>query len=131
MSLARPARCWLSSGEMRLILLFLTAAALAGADEPKYLDPKQPVRVRVEDLLARMTLEEKIGQMNMPCVYLKGLGGSSSGEDRVLDQQTIVAKMEGCRRFAAGQFAAGLGPGGGFFTLANTVLYKGTRQQAE
>lgn len=29
----------------------------------KYKDPKQPVGARVEDLLGRMTLEEKIGQM--------------------------------------------------------------------
>lgn len=29
----------------------------------KYKDPKQPVGVRVKDLVGRMTLEEKIGQM--------------------------------------------------------------------
>lgn len=29
----------------------------------KYKDPKQPVEVRVKDLLGRMTLAEKIGQM--------------------------------------------------------------------
>ncbi len=27
-----------------------------------YLDPSQPIKKRVEDLLARMTLEEKVGQ---------------------------------------------------------------------
>lgn len=32
-------------------------------DYVKYKDPNQPVAVRVEDLLSRMTLEEKIGQM--------------------------------------------------------------------
>jgi beta-glucosidase len=31
--------------------------------QPGYLDPSSPVSARVEDLLARMTLEEKIGQM--------------------------------------------------------------------
>lgn len=35
----------------------------AQVDEMKYKDPKQPVAVRVKDLLSRMTLEEKIGQM--------------------------------------------------------------------
>ncbi len=30
---------------------------------PLYKDPSQPIEARVEDLLARMTLEEKIGQM--------------------------------------------------------------------
>ena len=34
-------------------------------EKPIYLDPSQPIEVRVEDLLARMTLKEKIGQMNM------------------------------------------------------------------
>lgn len=32
---------------------------------PLYLDPAQPVEARVEDLLARMSLDEKIGQMTL------------------------------------------------------------------
>ena len=112
--------------------LALAVAVILMAEDPvRYLDPKQPVSIRVEDLLARMTLEEKIGQMNMPCVYLKALGGVSSEEDRVLDERTITTKIANCRRFAAGGMFEGVGPGGGFFTLANTVLYRGTRQQAE
>ncbi|KAK3011979.1 hypothetical protein RJ639_011183 [Escallonia herrerae] len=39
------------------------AAMAVGAEYMKYKDPSQPVGVRVEDLLMRMTLEEKIGQM--------------------------------------------------------------------
>ncbi|KAK3003885.1 hypothetical protein RJ639_019717, partial [Escallonia herrerae] len=39
------------------------AATAVGAEYMKYKDPNQPVGVRVEDLLMRMTLEEKIGQM--------------------------------------------------------------------
>ncbi|XP_028788855.1 uncharacterized protein LOC114744879 isoform X1 [Neltuma alba] len=35
----------------------------AQAEYMKYKDPKQPVATRVKDLLSRMTLEEKIGQM--------------------------------------------------------------------
>jgi beta-glucosidase len=66
-----------------------------------------------------MTLEEKVGQMNMPCVYEDALG------------RTVESKMEGVRKFAAGQHLAGLGPGGGFFTLPNTILHGGTRQQVE
>lgn len=38
-------------------------AAIAEAEYVRYKDPKQPVAVRVRDLLRRMTLEEKIGQM--------------------------------------------------------------------
>src|SRR5215212_3491108 len=37
--------------------------ATATAGNPIYTDPSQPVETRVEDLLKRMTLDEKIGQM--------------------------------------------------------------------
>jgi beta-glucosidase len=96
------------------------AALLLGgaADRPAYLDPTLPVDTRVDDLLPRMTLEEKIGQMNMPCVYEDRLG------------EGVPAKTEACRRFAAGTYEPGIGPGGGFFTLPNTILHEGPRQQA-
>ena len=86
---------------------------------PAYLDASQPMHRRIEDLLGRMTLEEKIGQMNMPCVYEDGLGKDDP------------AKMAGCRNFAEGTHEPGIGPGGGFFTLANTILHEGPRQQAK
>jgi beta-glucosidase len=88
-------------------------------DVPLYLDSTQLIENRVEDLLGRMTFEEKLGQMNMPCVYVKGLGN------------TIDEKFDGCRKFAEGKKEQGIGPGGGFFTLPNTILHKGPRQQAE
>jgi beta-glucosidase len=72
----------------------------------------------VEEILARMTLEEKVGQMNMPCVYEGRLG------------EDLAAKAVACRRFAEGTHEPGIGPGGGFFTLANTILHEGPRQQA-
>jgi beta-glucosidase len=100
------------------LVLFISAAAFAQPN-PIYLDPHQPVEVRVRDLLGRMTLEEKIGQMNMPCVYVDALG------------KEISAKIEACRRFTEGTREAGVGPGGGFFTLPNTVLPEGTRREAE
>ena len=43
-------------------LIIVMAATLAFAQEP-YKDPSQPVETRVADLLSRMTLKEKIGQM--------------------------------------------------------------------
>jgi beta-glucosidase len=94
--------------------LLLTGAA----DRPPYLDPSLPIDTRIDDLLSRMTLEEKVGQMNMPCVYEDRLG------------EGIPAKTEACRRFAAGTYEPGIGPGGGFFTLPNTILHEGPRQQA-
>ncbi|XP_074589573.1 uncharacterized protein LOC141845410 [Curcuma longa] len=44
--------------------LFLVCfAAMAGAEYVKYRDPAQAVSVRIRDLMKRMTLAEKIGQM--------------------------------------------------------------------
>ncbi|MFA6030570.1 MAG: glycoside hydrolase family 3 N-terminal domain-containing protein [Elusimicrobiota bacterium] len=46
------------------LLTFLVPFASAAAPEkPLYKDPKAPVEARVKDLLGRMTLEEKVGQM--------------------------------------------------------------------
>src|SRR5207249_6400597 len=36
-----------------------------------------------------------------------------------------------CRRFAAGTYTNDIGPGAGFFTLADTILHEGAEQQAE
>ena len=86
---------------------------------PVYRDPLYPIDRRVEDLLSLMTLEEKIGQMNMPCVYVNELG------------KDIPEKTEACRNLAEGKFPGFPGPAGGFFTLANTILQEGTLQQAK
>jgi beta-glucosidase len=102
-----------------LVALAAVADPFPGGEGPAYLDPGQPVAVRVDDLLGRMTLEEKLGQINMPCVYEPRLGPDDD------------AKKEACRRFAEGTYEPGVGPGGGFFTLPNTILHEGPRQQAE
>ena len=91
----------------------------ASTPAPIYLDAKQPIEARVEDLLARMTLKEKVGQLNLPCVYVDQLG------------KDIPEKMEACKRFAAGTYTDQIGPGSGFFTLADTILHQGARQQVE
>jgi len=41
---------------------------------PVYLDPTQPLQERIDDLIGRMKLKEKVGQLNMPCVYVDQLG---------------------------------------------------------
>ncbi len=84
-----------------------------------YRDFSQPVDVRVEDLLSRMTLAEKIGQINMPCLYKRELG------------EGVKDKMEGSRRFTLGRSEPGIGPAGGFFTMANHILLEGPAQQAK
>jgi len=114
--------------------VMILAAALsipaAAQDKPLYLDARQPVEKRVEDLLRRMTLEEKVGQMNMPCVYRAEMGGgaTNTGEAAV---RYVAVKTESCRKFAAGKHLPGLGPGGGFFTAADNILPEGPRRQAE
>ncbi|KAK6926593.1 Glycoside hydrolase, family 3, N-terminal [Dillenia turbinata] len=45
------------------LLLICCAAGLTQAEYSKYKDPRQPLNVRIKDLMNRMTLEEKIGQM--------------------------------------------------------------------
>ncbi|MBV9082067.1 MAG: hypothetical protein JOZ62_05285, partial [Acidobacteriaceae bacterium] len=98
---------------------FSAALAQPAGQTPVYLDPKRPIEERIGDLMRRMTLKEKIGQLNLPCVYVRELGTD------------IPAKTEACRRFAAGTYTDEIGPGSGFFTLANEILHKGARQQAE
>ncbi len=89
----------------------------APAEPPIYRERSRPIDERVDDLLARMTLEEKVGQMNMPCVYMDQFG------------RDIASKREGVRRFVTGDLLP-IGPGGGFFTLANEIVPEGARQQA-
>jgi beta-glucosidase len=101
------------------LCLIAACAKSAKTGQPLYLDSAQPLEKRVADLLGRMTLEEKVGQMNMPCVYENELG------------RTIPEKMAACQKFAAGTYLQSFGPGGGFFTLPNTILHVGTRQQVE
>lgn len=45
------------------LLLLMCWAYIGEADYMKYKDPKQPINVRIKDLMDRMTLAEKIGQM--------------------------------------------------------------------
>ncbi len=52
----------LTLGSIALGLCLLSSVGWA-QDRPLYLDPSLPIEVRVEDLLRRMTLEEKVAQM--------------------------------------------------------------------
>jgi len=93
--------------------------AQAARPAPSYLDPKRPVEDRVDDLMRRMTLKEKVGQLNLPCVYVDELG------------KDIPSKLEACRKFTAGTYTSEIGPASGFFTLADQILHEGARQQAQ
>jgi hypothetical protein len=65
---------------------------------PIYFDPKQPIELRVDDLM---------GQLNLPCVYVDQLGKS------------IPEKMDACKRFAAGTYTDEIGPGSVVCTLSS------------
>jgi beta-glucosidase len=96
-----------------LVTMFAAVSAAPQAQEtkPLYLDATQPIEVRVDDLMQRMTLKEKIGQLNLPCGYVDELG------------KTPDEKAEGARKFAAGTLTSAIGPGAGFFTLPNTLRH--------
>jgi beta-glucosidase len=98
---------------MVLSALLVPAFGAAQGQEAKlpYLDSSQPVDVRVNDLMKRMTLKEKVGQLNLPCAYVDELG------------KTPGEKVEAARKFAAGTYTSEIGPGSGFFTLANTLRH--------
>jgi len=82
-----------------------------------YMNPAAPIDSRIEDLLSRMTLAEKVGQLNMPV-----LNSSIWGKN-------IEEKQAKVKTHVTGDFREGVGPGGGFFTMANHILQEGTAQQ--
>ncbi|MGD0299786.1 MAG: hypothetical protein ABSE86_22065, partial [Bryobacteraceae bacterium] len=100
----------LASGTLLILFGSVVLLAQSRDDVPLYLDPKRPINARVDDLMSRMTLKEKVGQLNLPCVYVDELG------------KDIPSKLEACKRFAAGTYTHEIGPGCGFFTLANEIL---------
>ncbi|MBZ5595545.1 MAG: glycoside hydrolase family 3 C-terminal domain-containing protein [Acidobacteriia bacterium] len=110
---------WLGAAAFASLCGAPAVFAQARADVPVYLDAKRPVEERIVDLMSRMTLKEKVGQLNLPCVYVDELG------------KDIPSKMEACKKFAAGTYTREIGPGCGFFTLADEILHKDARQQAE
>ena len=118
-----------------LSLFFSVCHAQSLIDTPVYRNPVFPTEQRVDDLLSRMTIEEKVGQMNMPCVYKQrigwGLGLGPVSIHRQMTREERLKQMEGCRKFARGDHNTRIGQGGGFFTLADRIIYEGTLEQAE
>jgi beta-glucosidase len=113
-----------TKGRHGVLLLLLTlpygiqAVAQSGSPStPLYLDPKQPIEMRVDDLMSRMTLKEKVGQLNLPCAYVDELG------------KTSAEKMAAARKFVAGTYTTEIGPGAGLFTLADTISLKDVPRQ--
>ena len=122
---------------MLVVVLFFTAAVsgISANNNPVYLDANRPIEERIDDLLSRMTLEEKVGQMNIPCAYKSRFGWGLHSEDASMHRRLTIEErtrqMEGCKKFAEGTWAKEIGQGGGFFTLSDRLIYEGTRKQAE
>ena len=119
-------------------LSFFIASGVWGdnaGEKPVYQDSTKPIEERVDDLVARMTLEEKVGQMNIPCAYKRRFGWGLHSEDTSmhvkLTPEIRSRQRDGCEKFAEGTWADEIGPGGGFFTLPDRLIYEGTRKQAE
>jgi beta-glucosidase len=110
---------WLAAAAGTVLAFISVILWQAGGQAPIYLDPKRPVEKRIDDLMSRMTLKEKVGQLNLPCVYVRELGTD------------IPSKTEACKKFTAGAYTQEIGPACGFFTLADEILHEGARQQAE
>lgn len=106
------------------------------AEAPLYKNPIFPIEQRISDLLSRMTLEEKVGQMNIPTCYSTELGWGLNSDAPYLwdmkDTKEVRDKqLDGCRKWAEGTHNNVFGPGGGFFTLSDRLIYEGPKRQAE
>lgn len=64
-----------------VILLAGLLPAFGKKDVPLYKDPSQPIEKRVKDLLSRMTIEEKVGQMNQYAAYIDDDSPASKKEE--------------------------------------------------
>ncbi len=84
------------------------------ADTKIYTDPTLPVEKRVDDLLARMTLEEKIGQLNM------------TQPTRLSDGEFVLSA---CKDFIVGKSFQQVGPACGFFSAISDIK-QGPLEQA-
>jgi beta-glucosidase len=104
--------------KIAFIIMILTIIMInfSFVQHPIYLDAMQPIDKRVEDLLSRMTLEEKLGQLNSP-------RPKELAED-------LPDQIEASRKFAEGKLIDNIGPAGGFFSM-DIIFMEGARTQAE
>jgi beta-glucosidase len=110
---------WAVVATVTMLASLTVLSAQAGGDREVYLDPTRPIEERIDDLISRMTLKEKIGQLNLPTLEENHLG------------RTAAEKMEVSKRLAAGTYTDQIGPACGFFALATEISQNGAQQQAE
>lgn len=77
------------------ILLITFQPLVFGANDiperPLYLDPSQPIRTRVENLMSLMTLKEKVAQM---CQYV-GLEHMRDAEKNITEEELLNGHARG------------------------------------
>lgn len=112
---------WLSAIAIFGAMMLFVGCHTDNPGMPVYKGPNQPIDKRVDDLLSRMTLEEKLGQLNMP-VNNRLDGNPDDGKE------DIELARQNAKKFAAGTYIKGIGPGGGFFTPSG--YFDTTAQQA-
>ncbi len=96
-----------------------------------YQNSRLSIDQRIDDLLGRMTLQEKIGQMNMPAAYNRRMYATIPEDEYDLAEGTgwktqekdsdLLRKMFICEQFTRGKLID-IGPGGGFFAMANNLF---------
>jgi beta-glucosidase len=119
--MAGPVRGWIWAALAAPLALTLASSAGAQNSGPLYKDPRQSVAARVEDLLGRMTLAEKVGQMqaiweNKGDVQTPdGMFSEAKAEKAYPDGLGEITRPSDLRGVAASNGAAGAGekPGRG------------------
>ena len=111
--------CLLAAVAGAMLVSLTMIWAQGGGEGPIYLDPKRTMEERVDDLISRMTLKEKVGQLNCPTLEEDHMG------------TTPAQKMDAARKLATGTYTDQIGPIGGFFALATELSQNGAQQQAE
>ena len=103
--------------------------AQTAGQTPIYLDPKRPVEERIDDLISRMTLKEKIGQLNLSHGALDRYGVRAAHDDEPGRESRL--KMETYKKFIAGTYSEKIGPACGIWRLGSEMPTESARQLAE
>lgn len=92
----------LFTGNVKTVTTFLFLGISTLANAQLYKDPKAPVEARVKDLMSRMTLDEKVAQMNMSSLSESLSSPLAYG---VLESPFITAQGVAVRSIAAKKYA--------------------------
>lgn len=101
-----------------------------GGQTPIYLDPKRPVEERIDDLMSRMTVKEKVGQLNLSHGSLERYGIRDSDSDEPAEVKAR-SKMDTYKKFISGAYHPKIGPASGIWRLGSEMPTVSTRQLAE